>query len=89
MGAAGAQHSQSFEALFTHIPGIKVAIPATPYDAKGLLKSALREPNPVVFIEHKLLYSTKGRLPDGEYLVPLGEATRIYLGPAIRSLRRD
>jgi pyruvate dehydrogenase E1 component beta subunit len=70
----GAQHSQSFETFFTHIPGFKVALPATPADAKGLLKSALRDPNPVMFIEHKLLYNTKGEVPDGEYTIPLGKA---------------
>ncbi len=70
----GAQHSQSLEAFFTHIPGLKVALPATPYDAKGLLKSALREDNPVIFIEHKLLYATKGEVPEAEYLIPLGKA---------------
>ena len=69
-----AQHSQSLETFFTHIPGLKVVLPATPYDAKGLLKSALRDPNPVMFIEHKLLYNTKGLVPDGEYAVPLGQA---------------
>ena len=69
-----AQHSQSLEAFFTHIPGLKVVLPATPYDAKGLLKSALRDPNPVVFIEHKLLYNTKGHVPEEEYFVPLGHA---------------
>ena len=70
----GAQHSQSFEALFTHIPGFKVVLPATPADAKGLLKSALRDENPVMFIEHKLLYNTRGPVPDGEYTIPLGLA---------------
>jgi pyruvate dehydrogenase E1 component beta subunit len=69
-----AQHSQSLETIFTHIPGLKVALPATPYDAKGLLKSALRESNPVVVIEHKLLYNTKGPVPDEEYTIPLGQA---------------
>jgi pyruvate dehydrogenase E1 component beta subunit len=71
-----AQHSQSLETFFTHIPGLKVVLPATPYDAKGLLKSALRDPNPVVFIEHKLLYNTKGAVPDAsqEYTIPLGQA---------------
>jgi pyruvate/2-oxoglutarate/acetoin dehydrogenase E1 component len=70
----GAQHSQSLETIFTHIPGLKVVLPATPYDAKGLLKSALREENPVIFIEHKLLYGTKGAVPEEEYTVPLGVA---------------
>jgi pyruvate/2-oxoglutarate/acetoin dehydrogenase E1 component len=69
-----AQHSQSLEAIFTHIPGLIVVQPATPYDAKGLLKSAIRSDDPVVFIEHKLLYNTRGPVPDGEYLVPLGKA---------------
>jgi pyruvate dehydrogenase E1 component beta subunit len=73
-GATAAQHSQSLESLFLHIPGLKVALPSTPHDARGLLRSAIRGDDPVVFIEHKLLYFTKGRLPDGEYLVPLGEA---------------
>lgn len=70
----GAQHSQSLETFFTHIPGLKVVLPATPYDAKGLLKSALRDPNPVMFIEHKLLYNTKGPVPEGDYTIPLGQA---------------
>ena len=70
----GAQHSQSLEAIFTHIPGLKVVLPATPYDAKGLLKTALREDNPVIFIEHKLLYNTKGPVPEGEYTIPFGVA---------------
>ncbi len=68
------QHSQSLEALFTHIPGLKVACPATPYDAKGLLKSAIRDSDPVIFLEHKLLYAEKGEVPDEEYLIPLGKA---------------
>ena len=69
-----AQHSQSFESLFTHMPGMKVALPATPADAKGMLKSALRDDNPVMFIEHKGLYVTKGMVPDGDYTIPLGKA---------------
>jgi acetoin:2,6-dichlorophenolindophenol oxidoreductase subunit beta len=72
-GLAG-QHSQSLEALFYHIPGLKVVMPCTPYDAKGLLKSAIREGSPVLFIEHKLLYMTDGEVPEEEYLVPLGKA---------------
>lgn len=70
----GAHHSQSLEAWFIHIPGLKVVMPATPYDAKGLLKSAIRDDNPVIFIEHKMLYNTKGEVPDQDYLVPLGIA---------------
>lgn len=72
--SAGAQHSQSLEALLAHIPGLRIAMPATPADAKGLLKSAIRSDDPVVFIEHKALYGTKGEVPDGEFLVPFGGA---------------
>ena len=68
------QHSQSLEALLTHIPGLKVVTPATPYDAKGLLKAAIRDNDPVVFIEHKLLYASKGDVPKDEYIIPLGKA---------------
>ena len=68
------QHSQSLEALYYHIPGLKVVMPATPGDAKGLLKSAIRDDDPVVFIEHKLLYMTDGPVPDEDYVVPLGQA---------------
>ena len=70
----GAQHSQSFEAWFAQVPGLKVVAPATPYDAKGLLKSAIRDGNPVIFIEHKLLYNTKGEVPEKAYTVPLSQA---------------
>jgi pyruvate dehydrogenase E1 component beta subunit len=81
----GAQHAQSLEAFFTHIPGLKVVAPSTAYDAKGLLKSAVRDDNPVLVFEHKLLYGSKGprsekgalspigEVPDGEYLVPIGQ----------------
>jgi pyruvate/2-oxoglutarate/acetoin dehydrogenase E1 component len=77
MGAGrgiAAQHSQSLEAWFVHTPGILIATPATPYDAKGLLKSAIRDDNPILFIEHKMLYNTKGEVPEGDYTVPLGVA---------------
>lgn len=70
----GAQHSQSLEAWFCHVPGLKVIAPATPHDAKGLLKSAIREPNPVIFIEAQLLYGTKGDVQEGEYTIPIGRA---------------
>lgn len=70
----GPTHSHSFEALFLQIPGILVACPSTPADAKGLLKAAIRDDNPVVFIEHESLYSVKGEVPDGEHLVPFGKA---------------
>jgi|YelNatPaOPRAMG01_1025707.scaffolds.fasta_scaffold02552_7 pyruvate dehydrogenase E1 component beta subunit len=71
---AAAQHSQSLEAWFAHVPGLKVVMPSTPYDAKGLLISAIRDDNPVIFIEHKLLYRTKGLVPEEEYTIPLGTA---------------
>ena len=70
----GAQHSQAWESWFAHIPGLKVCTPATPADAKGLLKSAIRDDNPVVFLEGEMLYNTKGEVPDGEHLVPFGVA---------------
>ena len=71
----GAQHSQSLESYFMHCPGIYVVAPATPADAKGLLKASIRNDNPVVFLEHELLYNSKGEVPsDGEHLVPLGKA---------------
>ena len=71
---AAAQHSQSLESWLTHVPGLKVVMPATPYDAKGLLKSAINDDNPVVFIEHKKLYSLKGIVPEESYTIPLGKA---------------
>jgi pyruvate dehydrogenase E1 component beta subunit len=72
--SSGAQHAQSLEAWFVHVPGLKVAMPSTPADAKGLLKSAIRDDNAVIFIEHKLLYAVPGEVPDGDYVVPLGLA---------------
>jgi pyruvate dehydrogenase E1 component beta subunit len=72
--SAAAQHSQSFESFFAFVPGLKVALPATPYDAKGLLKSAIRDDNPVIFFEHKQLYGVEGEVPEDEYLIPLGQA---------------
>jgi 2-oxoisovalerate dehydrogenase E1 component len=72
--AIAAHHSQSLESLWTHFPGIYVVMPSTPYDAKGLLKAAIRDDNPVMFIEHKMLYKEKGPVPDEEYLIPLGVA---------------
>jgi len=67
-----AQHSESLEAMFYHIPGLKLVMPSTPYDAKGLLKSAIRSDEPVIFLEHKLLYMTKGPVPREEYLIEIG-----------------
>jgi len=72
--SAGPHHSQCLEAIYTHIPGLIVVMPSTPYDVKGLLKSSIREDNPVVFIEHKGLYGQSGEVPEEEYLVPLGKA---------------
>ena len=73
-GGVAAQHSQSLEALFYHIPGLRVVMPSTPVDAKGLLKYALRQPDPVIFLEHKHLYMTKGHVPEGEIIIRFGEA---------------
>ena len=70
----GAQHSKSLEAWFVHVPGIKVVMPSNSVDAKGLLKAAVRDGNPVLFLEHRLLYAQTGLVPDGDYLVPLGSA---------------
>ena len=77
MGAirsAGPHHSHTFYSWFANTPGLKVVLPATPYDVKGLLKSALREPGPVIFIEHKAMYNTKGFVPEEEYTIPFGDA---------------
>ncbi|NLJ48088.1 MAG: alpha-ketoacid dehydrogenase subunit beta [Candidatus Atribacteria bacterium] len=71
---AAAQHSQSQEAWYAHVPGLKVVLPSNPADAKGLLKSAIRDDNPVIFLEHKLLYKTKGMVPEEEYFIPIGKA---------------
>ena len=71
---SGAHHSQCLEAIFLNFPGLKIVMPSTPYDAKGLLKSAVRDNNPVLFLEHKLLYNTTGEVPDEEYYIPLGKA---------------
>ncbi len=88
----GAQHGQSLEAFFMHVPGLKVACPSNPYDGKGLLKTAIRDDNPVIFFEHKLLYGSKGArkekgglqvvgwVPDEEYLIPFGEAKIVRPG---------
>jgi len=69
-----AQHSQAWESWLAHIPGLKVVVPATPYDAKGLLKAAIRDDNPVCFLEGEMLYNTKGEVPEEEYVIPLGKA---------------
>ncbi len=71
---ASAQHSQSLENMYAQVPGLKVVVPSTAYDAKGLLKSAVRDNNPVIFLEQKLLYKTEGEVPEEEYTVPIGKA---------------
>jgi len=71
---AAAQHSQSLEAWLVHVPGLKVVMPSTPYDAKGLLLASIRDDNPIIFVEHKLLYKTKGPVPEEGYTIPLGVA---------------
>ena len=73
-GGAAAQHSQSFESWFCHVPGLKVVMPSTPYDVKGLLKAAIRDDNPVIFLEHKRSYEIEGEVPEEEYVLPLGVA---------------
>ncbi len=79
-GRLGAQHSQSFESIFAHIPGLKVVMPATPADAKGLLKTAIRDNDPIIFIESEILYGKKGEVPEGEHLVPFGQAALVRAG---------
>ncbi|MEM9022675.1 MAG: pyruvate dehydrogenase complex E1 component subunit beta [Bacteroidota bacterium] len=73
-GQLAATHSQSFESFYAHVPGLKVVTPSTPYDAKGLLKSAIRDDDPVVFLESERMYGDKGEVPEGEYLIPFGKA---------------
>lgn len=75
-----AQHSQSLEALFANVPGLKIVLPSNPRDAKGLLKSSINDNNPVIFMEHKAMYFNKGEVPDGEYTVPLGEGAVVREG---------
>src|ERR671934_931587 len=77
---AASQHSQGLYPLFTHIPGLKVVVPATPYDAKGLLIQAIRDDDPVIFLEHKVLYSTEGDVPQEPYTIPFAEANIVREG---------
>src|SRR5712692_4252218 len=72
--SAGAHHAHSFYAWFASTPGLKIVVPSTPYDVKGLMKTAIRDDSPVLFIEHKALYNTKGPVPEEEYLIPFGQA---------------
>jgi pyruvate dehydrogenase E1 component beta subunit len=86
MGAgrsSAAQHSQSLHALFGHIPGVKVVLPSCPRDAKGLLKSAVRDDNPVLFFEDKMMYNDKGLVPEEEYTIPLGQAQVVRPGDGV------
>lgn len=76
----GPQHSQSLEAWFMHVPGLRLVLPSNPYDAKGLMKTALREPNPVMFIENAKLYGAKGEVPEQEYAIPFGKANVLRSG---------
>jgi len=78
--SAAAQHSQCLEAWFVHVPGLKVAVPSSPYDAKGLLKSAVRDPNPTLVFENKMLYNTTGEVPEEPYFVPWGQANVVRQG---------
>ena len=77
---AASQHSQALYPLFTHIPGLKVVMPATPYDAKGLLIESIRDDDPVIFLEHKVLYGTEGDVPEEPYTIPFGEASVVREG---------
>lgn len=82
-GNMGAHHSQSLESWLAHVPGLKVVMPSNPVDAKGLLKAAIRDDNPVVFVEHRGLYWTRGQVPEGEHLVPIGKAAVAREGEAL------
>jgi pyruvate dehydrogenase E1 component beta subunit len=77
---AASQHSQSLYSIFTHVPGLKVAIPSTPYDAKGLLIAAIRDDDPVIFFENKVLYTVEGEVPEESYTIPFGEANVVREG---------
>ena len=77
---AASQHSQALHPIFTHIPGLKVVAPSTPYDAKGLLIQAIRDDDPVIFLEHKVLYGTEGEVPEEQYTIPFGEANFVREG---------
>src|SRR5688572_7850531 len=82
-GAMGAHHSQSLESWLAHVPGLKIVMPANATDAKGLLKAAIRDDNPVVFIEHRGLYWTRSEIPDGDYVVPIGKAAVLRQGELV------
>ena len=82
-GTMGAHHSQSLEAWFAHVPGLKVVMPSNPADAKGLLITAIRDDNPVLFVEHRGLYRTRGQVPDGDHVVPIGNAAVLRNGEQV------
>src|SRR5918999_939019 len=82
-GAMGAHHSQSLESWLAHVPGLKVVMPSTPADAKGLLKAAVRDDNPVIFVEHRGLYWSKGQVPNGDHVVPIGKANILRQGDQV------
>lgn len=84
--SSAAQHAQSWEAIYAHIPGLKIVIPSTPYDVKGLLKTSIRDNDPVIFIEHKMLYGIKGEVPEEEYTIPLGQAKIVKEGTDVTIL---
>lgn len=79
-GMLSSQHSQSFENWYANCPGLKVVVPSTPYDAKGLLKASIRDDDPVIFMESELMYADKGEVPEGEYILPIGKATVVQEG---------
>lgn len=80
LGSWGAHHSQSLEAWFLHVPGLKVVMPSNPADAKGLIKAAIRDDNPVLFVEHRALYFARGEVPEGEKILPMGKAALVRAG---------
>ena len=79
-GQLGAQHSQNFESWYANTPGLKVVIPSNPYEAKGLLKTSIRDDDPVIFMESELMYGDKGKVPESEYLIPIGKAKIVHEG---------
>ena len=79
-GQLGAQHSQNFENWYANTPGLKVVIPSNPYDAKGLLKTSIRDDDPIIFMESELMYGDKGKVPENEYLIPIGKAKIVHEG---------
>jgi pyruvate dehydrogenase E1 component beta subunit len=82
----GAQHSQTLYSIFTHVPGLKIVVPSTPYDAKGLLIEAIRDDNPVMYFEHKMLYGARGNVPEDEYVIPFGKAAIIEEGADVTAV---